>query len=113
VDSLTQLLAHFREEASRAGDLSDPKAQNNAARQVQAFYKQLRATDEGKRGIIGLMSDPSPHVRLCAAARSLQWEPQLARGVLEALQRDKIFPYSFDAEMTLKEFDKGTLNFDY
>ena len=59
------------------------------------------------------MSDPSPYVRLAAAARSLQWFPEQARRVLEGLRDDKAFHYSFDAKMTLQEFDKGLLSFDY
>ena len=59
-----------------------------------------------------LMADPEPSVRCCAAANSLQWKPEDARRVLEKL-RDSQGPFSFDAEMTLSEFDKGRLKFGY
>lgn len=108
-----QLLAQFRDAAERAANLADTKAQHKAAREVHECYKQLRMTDKGRSGIIGLMADPSPEVRLCAAARSLQWVPEQARSVLEALQVEEAFPYSLSAEMTLQEFDKGNLSFDY
>lgn len=113
METLTQLLGQFRDAADRAGDLADPKEQNKAARKVQVCYKRLCTSEKGRTGIIGLMSDPSPHIRLCAAARSLQWVPDKARVVLEALRGENVFPYSFDAEMTLEEFDNGRLSFDY
>jgi hypothetical protein len=113
MESLFQLLTQFRQAAERAGNISDPKAQNKAARKVQECYRLLSTTAEGRTGIMGLMGDANPNVRLCAAARSLQWSPAKARKVLEALRDERAFPYSFDAEMTLVEFDNGSLSFDY
>ena len=49
---------------------------------------------------------------MVAAAHSLQWNPGIARRVLETLKNSH-GPFSFDAEMTLKEFEKRILNFDY
>jgi hypothetical protein len=111
--SLSHLLAQFRQAAEQAAVLSDPSIQNRAARKVQEYYKLLCTSAEGKAGIMALMEDTNPNVRLCAAARSLQWAPAQARKVLQALCHDKVFPHSFDAEMTLEEFDAGNLSFDY
>ena len=58
------------------------------------------------------MSDTSPHVRCWAAAHSLQWDAPKSRHTLERL-RDAGGPCSFDAEMVLAEYEKGTLSFDY
>jgi hypothetical protein len=111
--SVSQLLAEYSEAADIAGDLSDVKRQRKAAKKIHDCYKVLRESEEGRRGIMAVMSDPRPHVRSWAAAHSLQWEPENARQVLEALRNDKVFPYSIDAEMALEQFDKGLLSFDY
>ena len=50
--------------------------------------------------------------RCTAAAHSLQWTPETARGVLEDL-RDSNGRNSFEAEMVLREYDNGRLSFDY
>ena len=112
-EAIAQLLVQYRKAADRTDDLSDTANQNQAADQIHECYKRLRETDDGKAGIISLMSDPSAHVRAWAAAHSLQWVPDQARGVLESLCEDNVFPYSFDAKMTLEEFENGRLMFDY
>ncbi len=112
-EEVMTLLMLYRRAADRADDVSDSDRQNKAADQVNTCYKKLKATEEGKSGLMELMSDPSPHVRGWAAAHSLQWNPSTAREVLERLRNDNVFPYSFDAEMTLEEFDKGRLSFDF
>lgn len=105
-----ELLAAFREAA--ANDSSKVSLRNKAADQVHRSYKRLRETEEGRAGIVALMSDPDPHVRLVAAAHSLFWDEETARAVLEAL-RDGDGPGSFEAKHTLLAFEKGTLKFDY
>ena len=108
-----ELLVQYREAAERAGDLSNPKQQNKWADRLHICYKLLREAPPGREGIIALMADANPSVREWAAAHSLQWMPERARSVLEELRDMKVFPYSLNAEMTLKEFDKGRLTFDY
>jgi hypothetical protein len=112
-ESVTRILAEYRQAAVVTDDLADTEKQNQAAHRIHACYKALRETEEGRAGIIALMSDPSPHVRAWAAAHSLQWMPDAAQEVLEALRDENVFPYSFDAEMTLEEYRKGRLSFDY
>lgn len=111
--SVASLLVEYRQSADATDELRDTEKQNQAAQRVHACYKALRETDEGKAGIIALMSDPSPHVRCWAAAHSLQWMPETAQEVLESLRAENVFPCSFDAEMTLEEYRKGRLSFDY
>lgn len=113
MNSAKEALKEFRATAIKAGDLSDTKAQNTAARKMQACYRILCATEEGKAGLIGLMSDSDPGVRLSAAARCLQWVPEQAESALEALRRTNTFPISFEAEMTLEQYRKGRLSFDF
>jgi len=111
--TLNEVLTEYRQAAEGTDDLADAKTQNQAAHRIHACYKTLRETNEGREAIIALMSDANPHVRTWAAAHSLQWKPEQAKKVLEALRDENTFPYSFDAEMTLEEYRKGRLSFDY
>lgn len=106
-------VAQYRRAADQAAQLNDLDEQKTAAKRLHTCYKVLRQTDEGRKAIMVLMSDVSPHVRSWAAAHSLGWAPEAARRVLEALCDENVFPYSFDASMVLQEYDKGRLSFDY
>jgi hypothetical protein len=94
-------------------NMNDPDATtaNQWADRMHGYYKILRSSEEGRNGIIGLISDSDPH-RCMAAAHSLQWVPDKARAALEQL-RDSNGPASFDAEMTLQELDAGRLDITY
>jgi hypothetical protein len=111
--TLAELLRSYRDAADQSDDLTDLNQQREVANEVHYYYKKLRDTTEGQAGIVAMMEDPSPHVRSWAAAHSLQWAPERARRVLESLRDENVFPYSFDAEMTLEEYAKGRLSFDY
>jgi len=91
---------------------SDPQKANKWHDEWHAYYKILRATNEGREAIIALMQDEEPAVRCGAASHSLQWAPEIAREVLEAL-RDSPGSCKFEAQMILTEYDKGRLTFDY
>jgi hypothetical protein len=56
------------------------------------------------------MFDEDPNVRLWAAAHSLEWTPQAAQVELERLI-DNGGMLGFEAETTLKEYQKGRLSF--
>jgi hypothetical protein len=113
VRTIRDLAADFRAAAVAAGDFSDSKAQNDAARKMQGFYRELRNSEVGRQAIIELMSDGDSGVRLASAARCLQWVPEQAKRVLEALRAEDSFPDSFEAEMVLEQFAKGKLTVDY
>ena len=87
--------------------------QNRAADCVHICYKVLAKSQEGRESISMLMNDADPYVRLWAASHSLMWSPREARRTLERIRDTETFPVSFTAEMTLDEFDKGKLSFDY
>ncbi len=97
--------------AERTSD-ADPKEANRWAKQLHSHYELLRESEAGRRGISALLTDPSPHVRVWAAAHPLAWDPKTAQRTLEEL-RDARGPCSFDAEMALKEFGRGTLSFEH
>jgi hypothetical protein len=109
--SIHDLLVKYREAVEQTTH-SNPKVANKWARQMHSYYKQLRETEEGRAGTIALMSDENVHVRCWAASHSLQWEPETARAVLEAI-RDSDGTCSLDAKWILREFDEGKLSFDH
>jgi hypothetical protein len=111
LQSVENLLTTYRDGAEGTS-VPDAKVANKSQRKMHACYKQLRETPEGREGIMALMKDSSPHVRCWAAAHSLQWEPIEAQRTLQALQESG-GPCSFDAEITLEQFGKGALSFDY
>ena len=87
-----------------------PAKANKCADELHAHYVALRQTQAGRDAITSLMGHEHPSVRLMAAAHSLEWAPDAARVALEEL-RDSGGPVSFEAEMTLKEYQKGRLSF--
>jgi hypothetical protein len=110
-ESVQELLALYRQGADGTS-ASDPKVANNWQRKMHACYKKLRETPEGRAALMALMADPSPHVRCWAGAHSLQWDANRAKATLVDL-RESQGPCSFTAEITLEEFAKGKLSFDY
>ena len=111
-NDIANKVEHYRQSAIGTAGISNPKKANKHAAALHACYKVLRETAEGRDSIIALMGDEESSVRCWAAAHSLQWKPDSARRVLEAL-RDSKGPYSITAETTLEEYDKGRLTFDY
>ena len=105
------IIEAFRQAAIRTG-VQDPATFNRWAARVRACYKLLRRTKEGREAIISLVGDPNVHVRFWAASYALQWVPGIARAALEKIRDSEGWDLSFTAEITLKEFDKGTLSFD-
>ena len=110
---IEELLSKYRRAACATAQISDTKTQNDAADLVHECYKKLKDQSRGREGIAKLMFDPNPYVRGYAAAHALQWAPEQARPVLEALRNEDVFPYSLNAEIVLDEFDMGRLTFDY
>ena len=108
---LDRLLAQYGRAAEGTSN-PDPHEANQWHDEMHAAYKALRESEAGRMGIASLMSHEDPHVRCWAAAHSLQWQPESARIVLEKL-RDDGGPCAFDAEMTIDEYDKGRLSYDY
>jgi hypothetical protein len=108
---IVDLTSQYRR-AAEATSNPDPKEANKSHDLMHIYYNQLRQTEEGRMRIAGLLTDESPHVRCWAAAHSLAWVPDQAKAALRAL-RDANGSCAFDAAMTLREFDKGRLNFEY
>jgi len=111
MENIGKVIERYRQNAIGVAN-TDPKRANESYDAVHACYKVLRESEEGRGAIIALMADAEPGVRCAAASHSLQWEPDIARSVLELL-RNSNGPFSFTAEMVLKEYDKGRLTFDF
>jgi hypothetical protein len=111
-NDIHSLIERYRQGAIGTADVSNPKKANKYQAQMHACYKILRETEVGRESIIRLLNDTEPSVRCWAAAHSLRWKADDARRVLEVL-KDSRGPFSFDAEITLQEYDKGRLTFDY
>jgi HEAT repeat protein len=106
-----ELLRRYRAAAIEAGEIGS-KRQNASADAVHACYKLLRQSSEGRQAIMELLNDSNTDVRLWAASHALEWSPEIARPVLESLRDNAEFPVNFTADVTLSEYDKGTLSFD-
>jgi len=111
-ENIEDIITRYRQGAIANSDISDPKKANKGAKQVHACYELLRESQEGREALIALMGDQEPSVRCWAAAHCLQWKADSAREILESL-RESRGHYSITAEVTLEEYDKGRLTFDY
>ena len=113
MSAIDDLLRQFKEAVIKNAEYSmrDPKMANKATAAARECCKELTLTEQGRQGLIALMSDENPHVRSAAASRSLAWEPDRARKVLEEV-RDSDGPGAFGAKWTLIEYGKGRLPLD-
>jgi hypothetical protein len=87
---------------------------NRLLKKMQRIHLELRATHTGRRGISDLIEDDCITVRLWSATHALEWDRTRARAELERLaggSDDNL--YAFDAQMTLREFDAGSLRTDW
>jgi len=113
MENVQELLKKYREAAIGHGS-PNPREANAWHDRLHAYYKVLRESEEGRQGIASLMDDQDPHVRGWAAAHSLQYYTEQARIVLQTLCTEEVpWQVAFSAEMTLKEYDKGRLTFEY
>lgn len=109
--SIDILGRYYRESAAMTG-ADDPRQANEAHNRMHEYYKLLREEHEGQEQIAKYMNDDNPHVRTWAAAHCLQWWPTAARAVLEELRSGGGIS-AVTAAMTLREFEQGSLSFDY
>lgn len=108
--TIAHMLKRYRDAADKTNN-RDPSITNMWVDELRSWYKRLRETEEGRTAMTTLLTDASPDVRGWAATHVLSWAPEIARPVLENL-RDSKGRRSFDAEIVLREFDKGRLSFD-
>jgi hypothetical protein len=82
---------------------------NRLADAQRVYLQTLSTTPDGRRHVEGFLDDDEPGVREWAAAQVLFWNEPEARRVLQHLSSSETFPFNFNAEMTLREFDAGRL----
>ena len=104
-------LAALREWSELQADVGQraTRRANRLADEQRAYLQALGATADGRRHVESFLDDDEPGVRAWAAAQALFWNEPKARRVLERLRSSDTFPYNFNAEMTLREFDAGRL----
>ena len=109
--NIQEILKRYRN-AAEATSGQDPRKANKWQHKMHSCYKLLRSMEEGRMGIVSLLSNSNPHVRCWSAAHPLEWAPDAALATLEDL-RDRGGPCSLDAKYTLREHAKGRLSFEY
>ena len=82
--TISETLALYRENAVRTADAHAPDA-FKWAYQLHSYFKELRESEEGRRGLSALMSDSDAQVRRWAAVHCMGWERDQARATLGAL----------------------------
>jgi len=92
--------------------LGDARRANRIFDQMHQLSTQLRASADGRAAIETLLSHPSRAVRLDVAAVALEWAPEKAASVLEALVSPR-GTHSLTAQTTLREFRAGRMKFDW
>lgn len=112
VDKLVQQFAENVEAQTEAIRLGDAKTGNKHAKlYIQAFERLRALGDQGREGLVPLLTEGRDDVRAMAAAFLLRHQHDVARGVLEELARGKGF-VAFSAGETLKRWDEGTWQLD-
>jgi hypothetical protein len=105
-----QAIESFRRAAISKGDMGTPATLDHQL--VEAMLHALQALDqqgqEGQAGFRRLLEDPSPHVRMWAAAELLSRDDRSARLTLEQLT-GVAGQVGFSARHTLAEYDAGRL----
>jgi hypothetical protein len=100
-------------ESVEGTDVKSRKA-NRLFDENRVYLWRLREDERGRALIETLLADADPGVRLKAAAHTLEWNPEAARPVLEAVgSLVRPWQHAHAAKMTVREFDAGRLRFDY
>ncbi len=111
--SLDQLLTVYTEAArlhDKSSEGSDYRAANNHYDVLVGIYRELkRRGAEALTGLLKLLDDSSPAVRLWAAFHTLEIAPAVAERVLEDLAKGAPSLARLSAATTLAEWRKGSL----
>jgi hypothetical protein len=94
--------------------LDDRRARtwNRHVDRMQRAHLELRKSLEGRAAITAMISDRVRTVAHWSAAHALFWDEDLARAYLLAEAASQGVG-SFDAQMTLREFDAGRLRMEW
>ena len=89
-----------------------PAKANKAFDAAYAIARDLRDSEEGRRGIEALVDDDDPAVATTAAAQSLAWGSESGIQAMERLATVRGIG-GFEARMTLQEYRAGRLTSDW
>ena len=110
----TTLIEAYRAAAAAHGaatEKSDYRKANRHHDVVAAIYRELRTRgDAAQLELLALLDDLDPHVRGWAAAHALDFAPERGERVLRRLASSG-GAVGLNAEMTLREWTKGSLSF--
>lgn len=111
-EELAELLAAYAATAERWHELrTDARAANPVFDENERLARALRACDEGRAGIAGLIDHPAEGVRVLAAAHSLDHCAPEAVRALEALAAGEGL-HAIAAGYALERFRDGTFSLD-
>jgi hypothetical protein len=85
---------------------------NRQADRRQRAYLRIRLTPSGRAVVSRLADDPNPRIRGWAATDMLAWDSERGSAIL-ARVRDLGGAGSFEAKVTLMEYDGGKLRLDW
>jgi len=112
VAALIEMYATAAATHGEATESGDYKTGNRHYRIVESVYRELRSRGlEAQRALLPLLARAEPGVRGWAAAHALEFAPTEGEPVLAALAAVKASLVGLSAEMTLKEWRRGTLRF--
>ena len=110
-----QLIERYRRAAAqhyRSTSEGVVRETNKAADEIARVYRELRQRGlAAQQLLLPLLEDDDPGVRGWAAAHALEFAQEKGVPVLEAEARYSDDLHRFGAEMTLREWRKGTLKF--
>ncbi len=112
-ENLNGIVEEYRDAALKYGEClgKDSKQTNNWFNKIAVAYKILKDAD-ALLALSVLLDDENDAVRLWAGSHLLFVNPQLAEKTLIDLHLNGSF-VGFTAKVTLQEWKKGRLNFDY
>ncbi|MBI2908786.1 MAG: DUF2019 domain-containing protein [Chloroflexi bacterium] len=112
VPTLTDWYAEAAAAHGKATEEGDYKRTNREHDKLFAVYREMHARgDDGRAGLIKLLESPSDWVRLCAAAKALEFAPEVSEPLISELARENKGIIGFEAEMVLREWRAGKLRF--
>lgn len=110
--AIDSLIDQYKNAAFLHGLYYDSNKINEQHAKICAIYQELRRRGGNQQHqLLALLDDPMASVRCWAAAHALEFSPERGAPVLEELAKSEKSLAGFNAEMTLKEWRKGTLKF--
>jgi hypothetical protein len=100
----------LRMDQSRVESVGDSERWNSLVNHLQELHLQLRGSRRGRRAISDLMADENGTISEWSATFALGWDPVTAKAILETIASNGNDLRSFEASITLREFDAGRLN---